>query len=231
LAKHLTLTHIIEAPEGIELDYQIASPVVRAQAWLYDVLIRAAIYLVFGIALGMGGGFTMGIYLIIIFLLEWFYPVFFEVLKYGATPGKRAVGIRVINIDGTPVNWPNSMLRNLLRTIDFMPLLNGLGLLTCLLNSKMQRLGDLAAGTLVVYSAKTNKNEPIDYPAPVATPPLPLRLEEQQAILDYAARLPNWSEARQLELAGILEEVTQSPQREGQERLIGYAKWIQGQHH
>jgi hypothetical protein len=95
----------------------------------------------------------------------------------------------------------------------------------------MQRLGDLAAGTLVVYSAKTNKNEPIDYPAPVAAPPLPLRLEEQQAILDYAARLPNWSEARQLELAGILEELTQSPHREGQERLIGYAKWIQGQHH
>ena len=96
-------------------------------------------------------GLGQGLMLLGFFLLEWFYPVFFE-LRSGATPGKRAMGLRVVHDDGTPVGAVASVIRNLLRVADFLPLFYAAGLVSCLVDRDFRRLGDLAAGTLVVHS-------------------------------------------------------------------------------
>ena len=80
------------------------------------------------------------------------YPIWFEVKRDGATPGKRVMGIRVVQRNGAPVGWGPSVLRNLLRTADFLPVGYGFGLLSILFSGSFRRLGDLAAGTVVIRS-------------------------------------------------------------------------------
>ncbi len=81
----------------------------------------------------------------------WFgYHIFFEAVRGGRSPGKAALKLRVVTDFGGPVGWTESFIRNTLRLVDSLPLFYGVGLLTMLLNSRAQRLGDLAAGTLVV---------------------------------------------------------------------------------
>ena len=81
----------VETPEGVHLRLRPAGPVPRAYAWVLDFLIRAAAYIFLAIFLPGLGDFGGGLLLIAIFLLEWFYPVLFEVYRDGQTPGKRAV--------------------------------------------------------------------------------------------------------------------------------------------
>ena len=107
-----------------------------------------------GMLLPLLGGAGMGLWLILMFLMEWFYPVLFEVLARGQTVGKMALGIRVLCDDGTPVGWYQSTVRNFLKFVDFLPVLYGAGLLSMLLQKDFKRLGDLAAGTLVVYAER-----------------------------------------------------------------------------
>jgi uncharacterized RDD family membrane protein YckC len=108
-----------ETPEGIEIELRLAGPVPRAGAFAIDLLIRFGLYLVLLPLAGLAG-VGVGLILLALFLLEWFYPVFFE-LRSGATPGKRAVGLVVVHADGTPVGPSASLLRNLLRALDFLP--------------------------------------------------------------------------------------------------------------
>ena len=87
-------------------------------------------------------------------LLSWGYHVFFEVHAQGQTPGKRIVGIRVVDGRGLPLSVEQSFVRNVVRVLDALPLGYALGALTCLLDSQRRRLGDLAADTLVVREAR-----------------------------------------------------------------------------
>ena len=96
----------------------------------------------------------MGVILLTAFFVEWLLPAWFEASWNGQTPGKRAMGIAVLNDDGTPLRWPAALTRNLLRAVDFLPLLYGVGLVAMLANRDFKRLGDLAAGTVVVYQAR-----------------------------------------------------------------------------
>jgi hypothetical protein len=83
-------------------------------------------------------------------VLEWFYGCVFEGLWSGRTPGKWLVGLRVIKDGGYPISFFDALLRNLLRAADGLPVFYGAGLITMLATRRMQRLGDLLAGTIVV---------------------------------------------------------------------------------
>ena len=116
---------------------------VRGMAWFIDFAIRAVCYIILAVVMGLMGGLGTSLTLIGLFIIEWFYPVFFEVHN-GMTPGKKVMGLQVVHDDGTPVSWSSSLIRNLIRYIDFLPLLNMTGFITMLLSPRFKRLGDLA---------------------------------------------------------------------------------------
>ncbi len=197
----------IPTPEGIELNLRLAGPVVRALAWTVDLLVRGALFGVLGIPLGMLGKVGSGIYLILWFGLEWLYPTVFEVYFGGATPGKRALALTVLHSDGTPVGLPASLTRNLLRAVDFLPLLYGFGLLTMVLSRDFQRLGDIAGGTVVVYRETAFQHGAIPA-APPLRPAMPLSALEQRTLLDLAARSQVLTAERAQELASLAPRLT-----------------------
>ena len=167
----------------------------------------------------------MAALLITVFLLEWFYPVLFEI-RNGYTPGKKIFNLMVCHDNGTPVAWQASVIRNLLRFADFLPVCYGFGLTSMLFSRDFKRLGDRAAGTLVVYQ----HNEDKDYSIPerkALTLPQPLQLPEQRAILDFAERSSQLSGERVMELADILNEFTGKHGRPAVDALFGYANWLQ----
>jgi uncharacterized RDD family membrane protein YckC len=192
---------LLETPEGIDLALRVAGPAPRAIAYLLDVLIRATLMVAL-LPLSIFAGFGVGLILLAAFGLEWLYPVVFEV-RSGATPGKRIMGLTVVHDDGTPVGVSASMIRNLLRTIDFLPIFYGAGLVSTLADRDFRRLGDLAAGTLVVYADTMPVKPPLPETVPLA-PPAGLPIPTQQAILAFAERGHAISRARRIELAEIL---------------------------
>jgi len=192
----------IATPEGIELTLRLAGPVPRALAWLLDFLIRAAVLLVLALALAPLGRLGSAGVLLAWFFLEWLFPAWCEVYWNGQTPGKRSLGIAVLNDDGTPVRWPAALARNLLRAIDFLPFFYGFGLAAMLANRDFKRLGDLAANTLVVYREVAPGGFMIP-PAPALAPAQPLSVPEQRAILDFAERVPGLTSDRAEELAAL----------------------------
>jgi uncharacterized RDD family membrane protein YckC len=192
----------IPTPEGIELNLRLAGPVARALAWAVDLLLRVAVFAVLGIPLAMLGKVGGGIYLILWFGLEWFYPTAFEVYFGGATPGKRALALMVLHSDGTPVGLPASLTRNLLRAVDFLPFLYGFGLLAMVLSRDFQRLGDIAAGTVVVYRELDLQHSAIPQAVPLQ-PARPLSATEQRTLLDLAARSQVLTPERAQELASL----------------------------
>lgn len=225
----LDTTRQIEIPEGVELTVAVAGVMARALAFILDLLIRAAAITVISMILAYLGDFGNGILLIIIFLTEWFYPVLFEVLNQGQTLGKKALGILVINDDGTPINWSSSVVRNLLRFADFLPFSYGFGLLSMLLNHDFKRLGDLAAGTLVVYKKQAAlKMESIEMQG--LAPRLPLLLDEQSAIMSFDERSRLMSSERRQELANILNPWMrmESTKEVAANQLKRMAKWLRG---
>jgi uncharacterized RDD family membrane protein YckC len=213
-----------EVPEGVLLDYRLAGPVVRACAWAIDAAVRGVIYLVLVLAMSLLGGVGLALIGIGVFLIEWFYPVVFE-MRDGATPGKRAMGIYVIQDNGTPVTPSASVIRNFLRTADFLPLLYATGLLTMLVNRHFKRLGDLAAGTLVVYREQQKKRELLPQ-VDASKPPVELSESEQLTLLGFAERGEGLSLGRRQELAELLSEQTGKRGDAAVDLLYAYANWI-----
>lgn len=217
----------VETPEGVELTLRVAGPPVRFLALAIDFAIRLAVYFAVSIPLGLLDQVGGGVFLLVLFVGEWLYPVYFEVNHGGATPGKRAMGILVLHDDGTPVGWAASMLRNLIRFADFLPLAYGFGLMTMLIHRDFKRLGDIAAGTLVVHRERTLDEARVGQASPLP-PPTPLNLDEQRAILDFAERLPGWTPQRAQELAGLTHPLTASTGQDAVNRLLAMANWLVG---
>jgi len=192
----------IATPEGIELELRLAGPVPRAGAWALDFLLRLALLLAASMILGALGGFGTGVFLLLWFALEWLFPAWCEVHWGGATPGKKALNLAVLHDDGTPVRWPAALTRNLLRALDFLPFFYGIGLVAMMMNRDFKRLGDLAAGTIVVYREAKPRGFQVPAGVPLA-PAVPLTLAEQRAILDFAERAPGLTPERAAELAAI----------------------------
>ena len=223
----LDTTQNLATPEGVELRLPVAGLAPRALAWLVDALIKGAVIFAATVTRGVMGGTSFAIYAIVLFLLLWFYNVLFEVFRHGATPGKSAVGIRVVNANGTPVGWTGSLIRNLIRNVDMIPGVYLFGFASVMLTDKFQRLGDLAASTLVVYDTR-NKERKRAFD--VAPEPLriPLTLEEQQTIVSYAERIPELTGERAAELASIVEPVLPGADTQ---KLCAYASWLTGREH
>lgn len=233
----LDTTRSVETPEGVELHYRIAGPVVRTVAWIIDVMIRGIIYIFAGFMFSfLFADLGVGLFFLSIFILEWFYPVLFEVYRDGATPGKRAMKIKVLHDTGAPVGWTGAMIRNLLRAVDILPAFYGFGLITMLLNKNFQRLGDLTAGTVVVYqdeflnTAKKNEQKTADFMSYSVEPLLlpALTLAEQQAIVNFAERAQTLSSQRATELADIVTSLTHKTGEESKQHLYQIASNLMG---
>lgn len=144
-------------PEGVTLDVTLAGVGSRFAAGVIDQLLRTAILvsLVFlqslaGDGLSTSSGVLVAALLVVVFLVQFAYDVLFETLASGRTPGKRWTGLRVVKVGGTPVGFVASALRNLLRIVDALPGFYLVGILAVLFTRNNQRLGDLAAGTIVI---------------------------------------------------------------------------------
>ncbi|WP_035275912.1 RDD family protein [Desulfogranum japonicum] len=214
--------YFYQTPEGVELELVLAGPVVRACAWGIDLLIRVGAYILAGVVLGFFGGVGRGMWFIGIFLIEWFYPVIFEAVQ-GATPGKKVMGLQVVMENGTPVGWTGALIRNLMRCVDFLPLCNFFGVICIVASSRFQRLGDLAAGTLVMYRQKEQASFVIPERSSKPTP-LPLRVDEQRLILNFCERSGQLSRARTVELARLLPELLQTSKPV--DELYSYGNWF-----
>jgi uncharacterized RDD family membrane protein YckC len=218
----------VETPEGCRIELRVAGPVSRARAWLIDFAIRAGVYLVAAEVLLYFGGLGTGAMLVLLFALEWLYPTIFEARFGGATPGKRACKLTVLRDDGTPLDWGAAFIRNTLRVVDFLPFLYGAGIVTMFCTRDGKRLGDLAAGTIVVYSDEPRL--PGIAPGPVLAPPVPLTVAEQRAIIDYTLREPSLTPERAAELAGLAEPLTTGlPGAAARTRLSSIGRFLLGQ--
>ena len=149
VAKHPT-------PEGLMLSLVPAGLLPRCSAWLIDLFIRTIVVLVVYLVAFWLGEAGFGFIAIGYFLVNWGYSVFFEVYRDGMTPGKKRKGIYVCHDDGTPINLQASLIRNLLRVADFLPLGFMAAIICMLFNRQSKRLGDIVAGTMVVYREQQN---------------------------------------------------------------------------
>lgn len=219
----------IATPEGCLLTLRLAGPVVRARAFLFDALIRAAVLLAVLVLLAFTGQLGPGFFKLIAFALEWFYPILFEVFWRGATPGKRACKLTVLRDDGTPIEWGASFVRNTLRIIDFLPFLYGVGLLTMLVGNGFQRIGDLAAGTVVVYRDDAPRVLEADFAIGGEPSPVALKVDEQRALIDFARRAQDLTDERGEELALLAGPLVEGlAPRAARERLLAMGRYLIG---
>jgi uncharacterized RDD family membrane protein YckC len=179
----LDTTIAVVTPENIAFEYQLAGPFRRLPAYLIDLAVRwgmilatiAAFSVIGGllsVLVTMLGPFMTAIAVILHFVISWFYGTIMETYFNGRTVGKWACGIRVIDVDGRPVTGKSALIRNLLRIADLAPLAavseiaedvppifliptGMIGLLSMVMTTRMQRLGDLAAGTMVIVDERS----------------------------------------------------------------------------
>jgi uncharacterized RDD family membrane protein YckC len=200
----------IWAPEGIELDYTLAGLGSRFIAASVDTLIRIALLgALLGVLAALGASATAVLIVLILgtFLALFAYDIAFEVWAGGRTPGKRWSGLRVLMASGQPVSFAPSAVRNVMRIVDewataFIP-----GTISILLTERCQRLGDLAAGTIVIRERRAGT------PVLASTELRNLRPEldvtavsasELAAIRDFLARRDELTAESRARVAGVL---------------------------
>lgn len=227
LSPPLDTRYQVETPEGIDLPLRPAGLMVRVVAFCIDLMLRGLILGLMFIVLAMLGKLGAGLGSLLIFAVNWWYMVLFEVLNQGRSPGKQWMGLRVVQDDGTPIGWSASLLRNLLRFVDLLPFGYFLGAISCLQHPNFKRLGDLAAGTLVIYREQPLSRPQLP-PAQPTHPPFILTLTEQRAILAFAERQSGLSNARVDELASLLAHPLQVPPPQAVAELNGIARGLLG---
>jgi uncharacterized RDD family membrane protein YckC len=151
----LDTTVEVDTPEQVRFRFQVAGPGRRALAYLIDTIISAVI--IFGGVLLIslvggkeGEGYSQGLIYLLLFAVQWGYYVLFESIGGGTTPGRRALKLRVIKEGGYPIGFIDSVLRNLLRFVDFLPFAYLIGFTAAAVDGRFRRLGDRVAGTLVI---------------------------------------------------------------------------------
>jgi uncharacterized RDD family membrane protein YckC len=179
------------SPEQVALELPIAGPMTRMLAFMIDYMIVGVVELVVIVALLFGlvaaaelgeqlqtfaeeyvdietgepiGGWPyvmMAGFMLIDFVLQWTYFVFFEQLMQGRSPGKAVMGLRVVRRGGLPIDLRASLLRNLLRVVDMLPTYYLIGLTSLFVSKRTQRLGDFAADTIVVREDRPTAALPI----------------------------------------------------------------------
>jgi len=219
-----------ETPEGILLELHPAGLPVRVYAFILDWLIRLGILYGIDIVVHFLGEFGVGFWLVTVFVMEWFYPVVFELTRSGATPGKKRFGLKVVMDNGLPITPAASFTRNLLRVADFMPFGYGLAIVSMLLRRDFKRLGDLAAATLVVHQPQPQRRATMAKVEPVP-PVTALAPRDQLALMALAARAPTLSGERLNELAALAAAVCGLKGQRGAavtHRVLGVSQWLMG---
>jgi uncharacterized RDD family membrane protein YckC len=212
----------LTTPEGVRLLLTPAGPTLRAWAWAVDFFIWLCAVGVIAMVLSGSklGKLGDGMFLIALFVSFWGYPIICEVYFGGRTIGKRAAGIEVVRADGLPVGWRESCLRNLLLVADFLPMFYLTGLLCMLYDSQFRRVGDIVAGTQVVYHEKRPERAAAPEAPPIALP-YPLTPQQQRTLTDLFERERRLPRARLYELGTIAEPLTGLTGAPSLERLRG----------
>lgn len=218
-------------PEGVTFTLPLAGPVSRSLAWIIDTAGILLCYSIFGKLTRLLGLIIPDLYtavsIFIFFVLRTGYSIAFEWYWRGQTVGKRVMGLRVMDVHGLRLQPSQIIIRNLLRTVDSLPFFYMVGGVTSLINRYGQRLGDLAAGTIVVTSAKAaapdldlilEKNA---YNSLHAHPHLTARLRQQvvpeeaavalQALMRRSELLPEARVALFEEIAGLFKSKVSFP--------------------
>lgn len=226
----------IITPENIAFEYRLAGPFRRFGAWSVDMLVQAVIYLLISLVGGLFIGLELEVIgwpliMLSVFFVMWFYGGLFEAWWNGQTPGKRALGLRVVGIQGEPISAWQAVLRNVLRYADLLPWLplryflaiffgatalesdfpiplGLIGFVSCMLTPRMQRLGDLASGTMVIVEERpfviglAMLRDPMAKQA-AADLPLDLRVPRRtaRALAKYIERRRVFTPQRRAELA------------------------------
>ncbi len=196
------MLHQVITTEKVPISYRVAGFGSRFLAWLIDLGMLAVLA-----ALGAGAasvlemlrpGVGSAIMVLWIFVLQWGYFLCFEWLWAGQTLGKRLLGLRVLQMNGTRIAFPQAAVRNILRVADALPFLYGLGFVVAVCNRHQRRLGDLAAGTLVIHiERRARAVRPLPDGPPLADRGLALMVRQrlgqlertqQQALLDLCLR-------------------------------------------
>jgi uncharacterized RDD family membrane protein YckC len=208
----------VEPPEHVRFRFHVAGPTRRAWAYLVDWLVRVLAFVGIELMMLLGTGHQVGAgkaifssgTLLSLFFIEWAYFVVFEAAWNGTTPGKRLLKLRVVKVGGYPLSFADAVLRNLLRTADFLPVGYLVGLLVMSWDGRFMRLGDRAAGTMVVIEDPVRVAPAIvlDPPASEAElagfpPRVVLTLSEREAI-ELLLRRRDLSAARRSELADTI---------------------------
>jgi uncharacterized RDD family membrane protein YckC len=199
----------VVTPERVSLQYDIAGIGSRGAAILVDLLVQSAIsmalyFLMLGVILVTsvigfvsGGGDAIGtgvvvvfaVFFVALFALTMGYSMVFEIIWNGQTPGKRAVGIRVIRENGYPIRPLDAVIRNIVRIVDYLPFLYSVGVFTMLLNGRARRLGDFAAGTIVVHEGPNSTADFITTESATDEPPgTSLQRDEATLVRDFLSR-------------------------------------------
>jgi uncharacterized RDD family membrane protein YckC len=152
----------ISTPEGIDLELTLAGAGSRLGAGLVDGLVQGVILftVIVGVVLISNSAgqdailLVFGIFGLMFLLVVFGYPTLFDTLNAGRTPGKALFGLRVVMVDGGPVTFTAAAIRNVLRLVDFLPSFYVVGALAVVATQRHQRIGDLAARTMVVRDVK-----------------------------------------------------------------------------
>jgi uncharacterized RDD family membrane protein YckC len=217
-------TYGLRTPEQIDLQYDLAGIGSRFLAMLIDSVIQTvialAVMVVFvlgvlllagtsrdwlGAELGVAAFAGLAVALLLVFLLTWGYFIAFELAWNGQTPGKRMAGIRVLTTRGEPVTLVHTLVRNVVRLVDILPSAYMLGAVCILMTRRAQRLGDLAAGTVVVRERRAELPRtlpPLD-PSLMLPPHIANAFTIDDILLarDFVLRVPDLHPAQRYELA------------------------------
>jgi uncharacterized RDD family membrane protein YckC len=190
----------LPTPEQVDLRLDVAGLGSRFVAALVDVFIQSVLWLALALFL-VGGGAAASrvpgvddswlpiigavLFTLASFLIVWAYYVFFETIWNGQTPGKRLLGLRVLKVDGQPIGFFEALIRNIVRLADFLPGLYVVGSAVMLLNSRSRRLGDYAAGTLVVKERRDLHIENLEIKT------APRDESSPEAVIDWSALQPS----------------------------------------
>ena len=164
-------TTTVDTPEGVQLELTLAGLGTRMTAQLTDWLIKGVASLLLLLIVGRFDLASVVVLVSLTLVLFFGYELLFEVIWSGRTPGKRASGIRVVKSDGSPVTFTAVLVRSLLRVVDFLPTFYGVGAILVFTTRKNQRLGDLAAGTVVVREPKKSSSPVTTLLEDVSVPP------------------------------------------------------------
>lgn len=229
----------IDTPEQIALELPLAGIGSRFLALALDTLLQSFVYValvlgdmfagsarVEGLLGSLFGSFAPAVIVLVLFCVYWGYFAIFEAVWQGQTPGKRYAGIRVIKESGRPITAIESTARNLMRVVDGLPVLYGVGLISMLFSRENRRLGDFVAGTVVVHDKTTDDVRPYleTARAPVPAAPAASAVTNEELLLietylqrrfdldpEVRARTAVEIATRIRERTGIAKEANQTP--------------------